>query len=193
MAPQNETPWREAYQDIETAAKDPAFVSKLQTYNRGLHSLIRNTCSITRLDGSSKINVIPPSASAEIDCRLVPHQDPQEFVETLRRVIDDPAIEIETIMIFSPAVSSTDTDLYRGIVAVCKRHFPDAAVIPSVSTAFTDSHFFRDMGIACYGFSPVVLSAEEGSGVHGNNEKISTDNVKLGTRLTLEILQELVH
>jgi acetylornithine deacetylase/succinyl-diaminopimelate desuccinylase-like protein len=193
MAPHTETSWREAFQDIETAAKDPAFVSKLQTYNRGLHSLIRNTCSITRLDGSSKINVIPPSASAEIDCRLVPHQDPQEFIETLRRIIDDPAIEIETIMVFSPAVSPTDTDLYRAILAVCKRHFPDAAVMPSVSTGFTDSHFFRDMGIACYGFSPIVLPAEEWSGVHGNNEKISVVNVKLGTRLTLEILQELVH
>lgn len=193
MAPHTETPWREAFQDIETAAKDAAFVSELQSYNRGLHSLIRNTCSITRLDGSSKINVIPPSASAEIDCRLVPHQDPQEFIDTLRRIIDDPAIEIETIMVFSPAVSPTDTDLYRGILAVCKRHFPDAAIMPSVSTGFTDSHFFRDMGIACYGFSPIVLPAEERSGVHGNNERISVDNVKLGTRLTLEILQELVY
>ncbi len=47
------------------------------------------------------------------------------FIATLRRVIDDPTIEIETIMVFSPAVSSTDTDLYRGIQAVCKRNFPD--------------------------------------------------------------------
>lgn len=192
IAPYADSPWQEAFMDLGSAVKNPSFLAELQEYNRSFNSLIRNTCSITRLDASNKINVIPPSATAEIDCRLVPHQDPEEFLDILRLIINDPSVTIETIMAFTPAVSKTDTVLYQAIERVCKRNFPDAPVIPSVVTGFTDSHFFRDKGIACYGFSPVLIPLEDYSGVHGNNERISVENIKLGTRLTLEILQEVV-
>ena len=191
MAPYVESPWREAFKDMHAAAKNPSFLAELREYNRGFHSLIRNTCSITRLEGSNKINVIPPSASAEIDCRLVPHQDPEDFLDSLRLIINDPTVTIETIMAFTPAESTVDTVLFRAIERVCRRHFPDVPVIPSVITGFTDSHFFRDLGIACYGFWPVIVPVEDYSGIHGNDERLSVENVKLGTRLMLEIIQEV--
>jgi acetylornithine deacetylase/succinyl-diaminopimelate desuccinylase-like protein len=193
MSPHVDSPWKEAFENIEDAAKDPAFINNLLEYNRGFHSIIRNTCSITRLEGSSKINVIPTTAYAEIDCRLVPSQDPEEFLDTLRLIINDPKIELETIMGFTPAESDTDTDLYRAIEEVCHRHYPDAPVAPSVMTGFTDSHFFRDIGITCYGFWPNVVPAKEMAGIHGNDERVSVENIKLATRLLLEILQEVVH
>lgn len=56
---------------------------KLQLEDPFLAALTRNTCSITRLEGSDKINVVPPEASAEIDCRLLPDQDVDAFVEGL--------------------------------------------------------------------------------------------------------------
>lgn len=193
LAQHVEKPWREAFADMRSAVNDPAFLAELQTFNPGFHSLTRNTCSITRLEGSSKINVVPTRATAELDCRLLPDQDPAEFVNTLRFVIDDPAIEIEEIMLFSPAESPTDSELYRAIETVCHRHYPDAAVIPSVMTGFTDSHFFRDLGIDCYGFQPGMTPIEEFRGIHGNDERISLENVKLGTQLMLEILQEVLY
>lgn len=97
---------------------------------------------------------------AEIDCRLLPDQDHDEFIALLQSVINDPGIRIEKIMGFSPAVSTTDTDLYRAIERVMKKHYPGSPVIPSVLTAFTDSHFFRDPGIVCYGFDPTVVPVE---------------------------------
>lgn len=192
MAPNVDSPWRDAFVDMPSAVKDPTFLEELREFNRGFHALIRNTCSITKLEGSNKINVIPPSASAEIDCRLVPHQDPGEFLDTLRLIVHDPTITIETIMAFTPAESTTDTVLYRAIERVCRRHYPDAPLVPSVMTGFTDSHFFRDLGIACYGFVPTLVPAAEFSRIHGNDERISVENIRLGTRLTLEIVQEVV-
>jgi len=193
MAPNMDSPWREAFGDISAAVKRPVFLDELRNFNRAFHALVRNTCSMTKLEGSSKINVIPHSASAELDCRLVPNQDPEEFVDSLRLIVNDPAVTIEKIMSFTPAESSTDTDLYRAIESVCQRNYPDAPLVPSVMTGFTDSHFFRDLGIACYGFIPTLVPAHEYSGIHGHDERISVMNVKLGTRLTLEIVQEVVH
>jgi acetylornithine deacetylase/succinyl-diaminopimelate desuccinylase-like protein len=193
IAPNAGPQWREAFMDMASAVKDPEFLTRLQIFSPFYHALTRNTCSITSLEGSNKINVVPPQATAEIDCRLLPDQDPQEFIALLASVINDPSIEIEQIMVFTPAVSSTETDLYRAMESVTRRHFPNATIVPTVSSGFTDSHFFRDLGIASYGFGPMLVPAGDGGGVHGNNERISVENVKLGTRVMWELVQEVVY
>jgi acetylornithine deacetylase/succinyl-diaminopimelate desuccinylase-like protein len=185
--------WRAAFMDMASAVKDPEFLTRLQIFSPYYHALTQNTCSITRLEGSNKINVVPPQAAAEIDCRLLPDQDPQEFIAVLASVINDPSIEIEQIMVFTPAVSSTGTELYRAMESVTRRHFPNATIIPTVAAGFTDSHFFRDLSIASYGFGRMLVPAEDRGGVHGNNERISAENVRLGTRLMWEIVQEVVY
>jgi acetylornithine deacetylase/succinyl-diaminopimelate desuccinylase-like protein len=184
---------RALFADVGSAITDPEVMAQLQFDEPALHALVRNTCSITRLQGSDKINVIPPEASAELDCRLLPDQDPDEFLLDLRRVIDDPSIDVEKILSFSPAVSTTDTELYRAIAEVCDSYLADATVLPAVSAGFTDSHYFRDIGIVSYGFAPLLIPASDRAAVHGNNERISVENVKRGVRMNLEIVRRLVH
>jgi len=185
--------WRHAFFDIAEAVKEPGFLLRLQLENPFLHALTRNACSITMLSGSKKINVVPPSAEAQIDCRLVPDQDPQEFIQLLRTIINDSAIEMETIMGFTPAMSTTDTAVYRAIERVSKQYFPDSQVTPMVQTGFTDSHFFRDMGITAYGFEATVTASSETDRVHGNDERISLENITRGVRMTYDILVQVVH
>lgn len=184
--------WAERFRNLEETVRDPEALLALQMEHQGLHPLVRNTCSLTMLEGSSKINVVPPSASARIDCRLLPDQDPDAFQDLLATVINDPRVEIRRIMAFTPAVSTIDTDLYRTLVEVTRAHHPDASVVPSVSTGFTDSHFFRDLGIASYGYSPFLVPEEDQSGVHGNDERISVENVRGGTEMMWEILRKFV-
>jgi acetylornithine deacetylase/succinyl-diaminopimelate desuccinylase-like protein len=193
IAPVVDEEWREAFENVGAAVKEPGFLLRLQLDNPFLHALTRNACSITMLEGSSKINVVPPTASAQIDCRLLPDQDPEAFLEQLSSILNDPSIEIETIMGFTPAVSSTDTDLYRAIESVSQEHFPGSHVTPSVLTGFTDSHYFRDMGITCYGFEATVIPTADQGRVHGNDERVSVENVTRGVRLTYEILARVVY
>lgn len=181
--------WKDAFQNMTKSVMSKAFLLKLQTAEPGLAALVRNTCSITMLQASNKVNVIPPEADAQVDCRLLPDQDPTAFVTELASVIAEPGIKIERIVGFSPAVSSTDTPLYRAIVEVTQRHFPEATIVPGVQAGFTDSHFFRDLGVASYGFAPFLIPASEKSGVHGNNERISIENIKRGTTMMLEMVQ----
>jgi acetylornithine deacetylase/succinyl-diaminopimelate desuccinylase-like protein len=181
--------WQAAFQDIGRAVQDRNTLLRLQLEHPELAALTRNTCSITMLQGSPKINVIPPEAQAQLDCRLLPDQDRDAFLRELAAVIDDPGIRVEQIMAFTPAVSPTDNPLYQAIVDVTRRHFPAANIYPQVSTGFTDSHFFRDLGIASYGFAPFLVPADQESGVHGNNERISIENVRRGTVMMLEIVE----
>jgi len=180
-----------ALADPVEAVQDDAFMLSLQLEEPGLHALLRNTCSITRLEGSAKINVVPAVARAELDCRLLPDQDPKAFVEELAIIINDPMVHIERIMGFSPAVSQSDTELFEAIRAVSEEYFPGSRVIPQVSAGFTDSHFFRDLGITSYGYSPFVLPVHEMRGVHGNDERISVENLRRGTQIMTDLLKRM--
>lgn len=190
IADRHPEPWRTRFRDMASYVDRPDVMLELQQYDPGLHALTRNTCSITRLEGSNKINVIPPEVSAEVDCRLLPDQDPDEWLAEVRSVLG-PEIDVEVLMGFTPAVSSTDTDLYRTVREVTLEEFPDAGFVPQVVGGFTDSHFFRDLGITSYGYVATATPAEDASGVHGNDERVTEENVRRGVAMTLKILERL--
>ena len=54
-------------------------------------------------------------------------------------------------------------------------------------TGFTDSHFFRRIGIASYGVAPFPLSVEESRGVHGNDERVSLVDLTFGVHYLFDI------
>jgi len=164
--------WGPAYADIARAIQDPAFVEKLHANRAGHHSLIRDTCSLTRMEGSSKINVIPPEAWAELDCRILPDKPAEQFIAEMRELVAPTGVEVEVIMAFTPAISETNTRLFEAIERVTGELYPGSRVLPAVSTGFTDSHFTRDLGIISYGFNPLITESGEHTGVHGNDEQV---------------------
>ncbi|MDE3129278.1 MAG: M20/M25/M40 family metallo-hydrolase, partial [Gemmatimonadota bacterium] len=192
IAPTAGPEWKDAFGDMAKTIQDPDKLLRLQTENPELAALTRNTCSITILKGSAKINVIPPEAEAQLDCRLLPDQNVAEFKQELRDALNDPGIQIEQLLGFTPAVSSTDNRLFKTIADVTRAHYPNAAIVPSVSTGFTDSHFFRDRGIASYGYAPWLIPVADESGVHGNNERLSIQNIRTGTQMMWEIVSKMV-
>jgi acetylornithine deacetylase/succinyl-diaminopimelate desuccinylase-like protein len=119
---------------------------------------------------------------------LLPDQDPDEWLAEVQRVLG-PEVNIEVLMGFTPAVSTTDTELYRTVRDVTLETFPDASFVPQVQGGFTDSHFFRDLGIVSYGYSATATPAEDAGGVHGNNERVTEENVRRGVTMTVKILE----
>ncbi len=191
IAPFQEGDDKQLFANIGHVHPSDKFLYELKLKNPGAHALLRNTCSITRLEGSSKINVIPAEVHAELDCRLLPDQDPEAFIAELSTIISDEHIAIERIMGFTPAVSKTKTPLFDAITAVSAEVF-DAQVVPTVSGGFTDSHFFRDLGITSYGYSPFAFTVAEFAGVHGNDERVSVDNIVNGVQTYYRLLERFV-
>jgi class 3 adenylate cyclase len=81
------------------------------------------------------------------------------------------------------------TDLYRIIEEVTMEGFPNATILPLLQGGFTDSHFFLDLGIVCYGYVPTAAPKEDIGGVHGNNERITEQNLHQGVALTIKLLE----
>jgi acetylornithine deacetylase/succinyl-diaminopimelate desuccinylase-like protein len=190
IAPSAPPKWQSRFANMTTAVRTPGVMAELQRDNPVMHALIRNTCSMTRLGASEKINVVPAEAWAEIDCRLLPDEDPKAFISELQAVLGK-ELEVSTLMGFSPAVSSTDTALYQILHDVSQQYFPGAPVVPAVLGGFTDSHFLRDLGISAYGYTPIVVPLEDAGGVHGNNERVSVENIRRGVVMMLDIVRRL--
>jgi acetylornithine deacetylase/succinyl-diaminopimelate desuccinylase-like protein len=80
----------------------------------------------------------------------------------------------------------------NGIQALARHADKDAPVVPTLIAGFTDSHYFRQKGIIAYGFVPIeVMRPEELKGIHGNDERISVDELGGGIRRTVELLKIL--
>jgi len=193
MAADANEEWAAAYQDMSSAILQPGFLEKLQAASPALYALTRDTCTITRMGGSNKINVVPPEAWAEIDCRMLPDRPAEALVQDVRNLLEGTGVEVEVIMAFTPAVSPTNTDLYQAIEAVIAEQHPGATVTPSVSTGFTDSHFTRDAGIASYGFDPVIVSESDALRIHGNDERVGVDAFQRGVRDMQAIIETVVY
>lgn len=177
----------EAYRNIENSIQDPAFLAGLI---EEIEPLLRNTVSITVFEGASSINRIPMEASAQLDCRLLPGEDPARFIATLSDVIDDPGIVIEPILVVEAAESRPATPLWRAIEAAARAQDGTAVVVPSVIPGFTDSHHFRRIGLIAYGWTPFFRSPREGP-AHGADERVSLANVERGPAVLYDVLLRL--
>jgi acetylornithine deacetylase/succinyl-diaminopimelate desuccinylase-like protein len=155
------------------------------------NAFLRNTISLTGLTGSNKTNVIPGVATADIDVRLLPDQDPAAFLETLKNVVADTAVHFTTLLQpKTPLESPIDTDLFRAIERAAHDREPRAFVTTPMETAATDRPTYRKLGITTYGFSPFRIPRPEiQRGMHGNDERLSVDNVGYGVHFMYDILR----
>jgi acetylornithine deacetylase/succinyl-diaminopimelate desuccinylase-like protein len=176
--------------DVAAAIKVPAARAWL-TNDVYWNAILRNTISLTVLTGSNKNNVIPPEASAVVDIRLLPDQDPEVFLAEIRRVVADTTVEI-----IPPATrkgrmdNPIDTDLFRAVERATHDREPKALVTTPMFTAASDRPFYRALGIITYGFDPFrVPSADMQKGMHGNDERISIDNMGFGVRYLYDVLR----
>ncbi len=181
---------REQYRDLRRALQDPKFAAEFLK-DRGNNARVRNTISITGIKGSDKINVIPSEASAEIDVRLLPGEEPQAFIDELRRVIADDSIKIEILLSRAAASSPASPAALQAIADYARIRDPGTPILFPMGSGFTDCHFFRAKGIACLGFLPRrSLPSEEGM-VHGVNERVSIEDLKNDVTAMYEIVRRL--
>jgi len=172
---------------VERNIGDPDFLAALEPQ---YGNLLRNTIAITVMRGSSKTNVISPDAVAELDCRLLPGENPDLFLATLRDVIGDESIQIETLLRFEASESPRDTALWRAIEAAARRADPRAEVLPHVLAGFTDSHYFRERGIVSYGWSPIRMRPGDGP-AHGVDEHVGVESIRRAPRILFDALMSL--
>lgn len=176
--------------DVVAAVKDPRAKAWI-TNDIYWNAILRNTISLTGLQGSNKTNVIPPEASAKLDIRLLPDQDPAAFLATLQRIVNDTSVHFSTdLQPKTPLESPVNTDFFRAIERAAHDRDPKAIVTTPMLTGATDRPTYRKLGIVTYGLDPFMTDvADSQKGVHGNDERISVENAGFGVHFLYDILR----
>jgi acetylornithine deacetylase/succinyl-diaminopimelate desuccinylase-like protein len=154
-------------------------------------SMLRTTCVATRLSGGHAYNALPQTATANVNCRVVPTSNAEEVMAELARVVSDTGIRITWTVPssekFGAAPSPVEPELLSAVTDLTKRMWGDIPVIPTMSTGATDGRFLRAAGIPTYGVSGIFSEPGE-SNAHGRDEKLRVKSFYDG----LEFLDQLV-
>ena len=156
-----------------------------------LHAIMRNTIAPVLISGGFRSNVIPGSAEASLNLRLIPGTDPQEMVALIERLVADSRVTVK-LTGGTPAGASTpstlDTDLYRALAKESKAQWPTAEVTPYLFQAGTDAAAWRSRGIPVYGIYPYPITNDELRRMHGNDERVSVASLQQGTEMIYRTL-----
>jgi acetylornithine deacetylase/succinyl-diaminopimelate desuccinylase-like protein len=165
------------HDDLETT------VDKLGALARMIGATIRDTANPTQLNAGYKVNVVPGEATAAVDGRFLPGHE-EEFV----RQIDDligPDIRREWVVYDRAVETPFDGPMVDAMAAALRAEDSGARAVPYMLSAGTDAKSFSQLGIRCFGFSPLKLPADlDFTGLfHGVDERVPIDALKFGTRV----------
>ena len=168
-------------------------VSKLCQTFPAFAAVTRDTISNTGATSGIKHNVIPADAEATLDCRLLPGESYDDFINSMRDVIDDDKVDVEVVFGSMGPSSSFETEMVSVIEDVVREQVEGALVIPSTCVGFTDSRVLRRHGVHSYGFVPTLMDASLASGVHGHNERTPIEGLNTGIQILFEVVRRFTN
>ena len=165
------------YRNLENPARTAEVQEKLRVADPGANSMIRTSISPTIIDAGFRSNVIPAEATVRLDIRALPDDDPQWLAEEMKKLVDDPAIEVGAFGRGRPVSPPMpmDSDIYRALARAQEKVFPGGLTVPTMGTGATDSAYLRAKGILSYGLG--VPKGPEGSLAHGHDERASVEGM----------------
>ncbi len=186
------------YRDV--LSTDPKVRAAADTWlfeNEPRHSsMLRTSVSPNIFTGGYRSNVIPSEAKATLDVRALPDEDPARFLEQVKRVVNDPAIDVRfTSQNARPAGPETrlDSEPFKALEAAATRVY-NAPTLPTMSTGATDMAQLRAKGVQCFGIGPAtdMEDGPKGFGAHSDQERLLESELHRFVRFNWEVVTDLV-
>ncbi len=158
-------------------------LAKLGPLSRIIGATIRDTANPTMLYAGYKANVIPSTAEAVVDCRVLPGRQ-----EAFLREVDEllgPDVSRDWVTELPPVETPFEGPLVEAMAAALRTEDPGARTIPYMLSGGTDAKSFAELGMRCYGFAPLRLPADLDfvSLFHGIDERVPVDALRFGARV----------
>ena len=158
-------------------------------------SMLRTSVSPNIFAGGYRSNVIPSEAKATLDVRMLPDENPPEFLEQVRRVVNDPGVEVRfAAQNTRPAGPDArlDSEAFKALEAAATRVY-NTVTLPTMSTGATDMAQLRAKGVQCFGIGPAtdMEDGPKGFGAHSDQERILESELHRFVRFNWEVVTEL--
>jgi acetylornithine deacetylase/succinyl-diaminopimelate desuccinylase-like protein len=152
--------------------------------------ILSNSVSPTILKAGQKANVIPSIAQADLDCRLLPGQTPDDVIREITKITGED-IDLEILFASTGAEFSTRTPLYKLLEKATRTMDPQGIIFPLMMPGATDAAEYKRAGITVYGFTPGILPEDFPllSLAHGHDERLPISYIQTG----LPALWQVVH
>jgi acetylornithine deacetylase/succinyl-diaminopimelate desuccinylase-like protein len=174
---------------VDFDPQDPAsIIGKLGGMSKMIGATTQHTANPTGLKAGYKVNVIPQTATADLDGRFLPGREDEFFAQidellgkTVTREFIHHDIALET---------TADGHLWDAMAASLSAEDPDGIVVPYCLSAGTDAKWFSKLGVRCFGFSPLQLPPQlDFAGMfHGIDERVPVDGLAFGVRVLDRLL-----
>ena len=151
--------------------QDPAVIGRLSALPPW-NAQLRTTCVATMLSGGHAENALPQTATAVVNCRLLPVDSAGEVEKMLNRVLADPEIKVSVMTPAKPvAYKPMNPQVLAAITRATAKVWPGLPVIPGMSTGASDGIYLISAGIPTYGVSG-IFTDEDDNRNHGKDERI---------------------
>ena len=178
--------------DIRTVLADPEnsqAVERLQVYPY-LNARMRTTCVATRLSGGHADNALPQTATATVNCRILPNHNPADVLMVLRRITGR-GVDVTPSGIPNPSPPSPLSEAVLGpIEKITEELWPGVPVVPTMGTGATDGLYLRRAGIPTYGVSGLFGDVDDVR-AHGQDERILIKSFFEGQEFLYRLVKEL--
>ncbi len=179
---------------------------KAGRYGELFNSLVRDIYVPTILGSGFRANVLPGTAEATVNMRMLPGTRPRPMIRRLRRVIADREVKVEPIVTPPATVkqtldrfdqrarqapSSIATAVYRSLATQGRAQWPGVRVTPALFEAGTDAVPWRERGIPVYGVYPYPISRTDLERMHGNDERVPISGLEQGTEWITRVLADV--
>lgn len=160
--------------------------------NPTARALLGTTIAPTMINGGVRANVLPAEATAMINLRIHPRDEPADLLRRARRAVAD--LEGVTVDWAEPprpasAISSTTSSSYALIAGLSRRLLPEAPVAPALMLAGADARHYEGVAQDVYRFQPILLTAEDLEMPHGLNERLSIANFERLIRFYIALME----
>ena len=171
---------------ILASPPDPAAAARLSASEPSFNSNFRTTCVATRLQAGHANNALPQTAQANVNCRIFPGHSPEEIRHQLIAVFADPKLAVKYV---SDAGVVADTaperkamtppapikEVFEPLTRLTQILWPGTPVTPVMENGASDSIYFAQAGIPCYGYSAIALERDD-ERAHGQDERLPFDS-----------------
>jgi acetylornithine deacetylase/succinyl-diaminopimelate desuccinylase-like protein len=153
---------------------------------------LRTTCVVTLFNGGTRVNALPASAQANINCRMLPDESAESVRKQLTAWMEDPGLDVKAAGIVGFArASPLESEVLVALRKVLGEMYPGVPVIPFMARGFTDSRSLRARNIESYGANPLGLKELESGRAHGVDERIPVGSLRPAVELYHRLVLEL--
>ena len=188
--------------DMKAAAQTPPDTAAIARLSQDTfyNAILRTTCVATMLSGGHAPNALPQTARANVNCRILPGEDPNHTKETLVKVVDDPEVKVTFVEehdadgnIIPPAKvppSPLRPDLMNAVETSAAAVWGPLPIMPVMDTGASDGRYLRAAGIPTYGVAGVFLDIDNRR-AHGKDERVRVQDFYDGVEFNYKLMRTL--